>query len=264
MTALHEAFPIRQCTDRLSPHRLRSPCALFEMGRCNGPCEGHESVLEYSVHVDAARGAILRDVRPLVRHLAARIDLLAGQERYEDAATHRDRLAAFVRAAARMQRISALSSCAQLVAARPADNKAAAGGANSLRGHLGAGPPAGPPRSPHRAHWEVVVVRYGRLAASGVLPPDAIPSAFVAALVATAETVRPGPGPTPGATAEETECILRWLDGPGTRLVQLDGEWSWPAHGAASVHDRLDSTFTTDLRLPADRPIAGPRRGRAR
>jgi DNA polymerase-3 subunit epsilon len=263
MTALHEAFLIRQCTDRLSPHRLRSPCALFEMGRCKGPCEGHESVLEYSIHVDAARTAILRDVRPLVRHLAARIDLLAGQERYEDAARHRDRLAAFVRAAARMQRIAAVSSCAQLVAARPADNGGAftSGQAHGVPGRIGGGSSAGRPRL---QHWEVVVVRHGRLAASGVMPPEAIPSAFVDTLVATAETVRPGPGPTPAATAEETECILRWLDAPGTRLVQLDGEWSWPAYGAASVHDQLDSGSAAGVRLPVDGPIGRPPRRRAR
>lgn len=252
MTALHEAFPIRQCTQRLSPQRLRSTCILYEMGRCNGPCEGHESVADYSAHVAAARTAILGDVRPLLRHLTARIELLAGQQRYEDAAIHRDRLAAFVRTAARMQRIAALSGCRQLVAARPVERGAATGGDQRPGRRLGGPPATRPVRS---QDWEVVVVRYGRLAATGVMPPDAAPSAFVDALVATGETVRPGPGPTPAATAEETECILRWLEAPGMRLVQLDGEWSWPAHGAASVHDTVDpgSSGTSTL-IPFDRP----------
>jgi DNA polymerase-3 subunit epsilon len=246
MTALHEAFPIRQCTQRLSPQRLRSTCILYEMGRCNGPCEGHESVAEYSVHVAAARTAILGDVRPLVRHLTARIDLLAGQQRYEDAAIHRDRLAAFVRTAARMQRITALSGCRQLIAARPVDP------GTRLGDRLGSPPTAQRVRS---KDWELAVVRYGRLAAAGVMPPDAVPSAFVDALIATAETVRPGPGPMPAATAEETECVLRWLEAPGTRLVQLDGEWSWPAHGAASVHDTIDPGASgTSTLIPFDRP----------
>jgi DNA polymerase-3 subunit epsilon len=245
MTALHEAFPIRQCTQRLSPQRLRSTCILYEMGRCNGPCEGHESVAEYSVHVGAARTAILGDVRPLVRHLTARIDLLAGQQRYEDAAIHRDRLAAFVRTAARMQRIAALSGCPQLVAARPVES------GTRLGDRLGSSPGA----QRRSQDWEVMVVRHGRLAAAGLMAPDAVPSAFVDALIATAETVRPGPGPMPAATAEETECVLRWLEAQGTRLVQLDGEWSWPAHGAASVHDTLDpgSSGTSTL-IPFERP----------
>ena len=253
MTALHEAFPIRQCTQRLSPQRLRSACALYEMGRCHGPCEGHESVAEYSAHVDAARMAILEDVRPLLRRLTARIELLAGQQRYEDAAVHRDRLAAFVRTTARMQRIAALSGCCQLVAARPAEKGPATGVDGSPQGGRLGGPSAA--RPVRSQDWEVVVVRYGRLAAAGVMQPDAVPTAFVEALVATAETVRPGPGPTPAATAEETECVLRWLEAPGTRLVQLDGEWSWPAHGAASVHDMLDSGSNgTSIPVPLDRP----------
>jgi DNA polymerase-3 subunit epsilon len=55
--------------------------------------------------------------------------------------------------------------------------------------------------------------------------------------------VLPGPGPTPAATAEETEKILRWLESPGVRLVHLDGEWSCPIRGAgrhASVHDAVN------------------------
>ena len=104
--------------------------------------------------------------------------------------------------------------------------------------------------SEHHETWELLPD-----VAAGVMPPDAVPSVFVDALVATAETVRPGPGPTPAATAEETECVLRWLEAPGMRLVQLDGEWSWPAYGAASVHDTLDpGSGGTSTLTPFDRP----------
>jgi DNA polymerase III subunit epsilon len=40
MTAAHEAFPVRQCTQRLVPGRRVPACALAEMGRCGAPCEG--------------------------------------------------------------------------------------------------------------------------------------------------------------------------------------------------------------------------------
>jgi DNA polymerase-3 subunit epsilon len=207
MTALHEAFPIRQCTMRLSPQKPVSPCALAEMGRCNAPCDGRESVADYAEHVQAARAAMEHDVRPLAGTLTARIDRLADVQRYEEAAAHRDRLAAFVNAAARMQRLAALAGCAQLVAAR----RAADGG------------------------WELAVVRHGRLAAASRVPPGAPPRPFVDAAVATAETVPDGPGPVPAASAEESECVLRWLEEPGTRLVEIDGEWSCPANGAGRL-----------------------------
>ena len=54
--------------------------------------------------------------------------LLADDERFEEAGVHRDRLAAFVRAAARTQRLSALTRIPQLVAARREDDRAGCAG----------------------------------------------------------------------------------------------------------------------------------------
>jgi DNA polymerase-3 subunit epsilon len=215
--AVHEAFPLRQCTARLSPRqRTVSACALAEMGRCGAPCEGEEvgeSVSDYARHVTAVRTAMSGDARPLVQALARRVSALAAAARYEEAAAARDRLAAFVRAAARMQRLAALTSCPEAVAARPT-------------------PEAG---------WELVLVRRGRLAGTCVVPRGIDPRPHVSALQAAGESVVPGPGPTPAATAEETECVLRWLEKPGTRLVHLDGTWASPAHGAGGHREWGDA-----------------------
>jgi len=211
MTAMHEAFPIRQCNQRLSPGRLVPACALAEMGRCHAPCEGRESVEQYAAHVSAARSAMERDIERLAGALTERIRRLADVERYEDAAAHRDRLAAFTHAAARMQRLVGLTRCPEVVAAR----RTSQGG------------------------WELAVVRWGRLAAAALSPAGAPPRPYIDAAVATAETVTPGPGPTPAASAEETECILRWLERPGTRLVQIEGEWSCPIGGAGRLRTWL-------------------------
>ncbi len=87
---------------------------------------------------------------------------------------------------------------------------------------------------------------------------------FVATLRASAETVRSAPGPTPAATAEETEKVLRWLESPGVRLVDVDGEWTCPVAGATrhlAIHDavnqsRLDLVPFDDRRdiSPVHRP----------
>jgi DNA polymerase-3 subunit epsilon len=64
---------------------------------------------------------------------------------------------------------------------------------------------------------------------------------YVAALVATAESVLPGVGPLPCATAGETERVLRWLEQPGTRLVELEGgSWTCPARGAGGLGELLE------------------------
>jgi DNA polymerase-3 subunit epsilon len=69
-----------------------------------------------------------------------------------------------------------------------------------------------------------------------VSPPGEHPRRTIDMLLATAETVLPGPGPVPAATPEEGERILAWLDRPETRLVRVDtgGPLGWvsPVRGA--------------------------------
>jgi DNA polymerase-3 subunit epsilon len=211
MAAVHEAVPLRQCTQRLSVRRTSPACVLAGMGRCPAPCEGGISPDDYLPVADAARALMTADPRPLLDATRRRMASLSAQERYEEAAGLRDRASAFLRAAARMQRLAALAACPQLVAARPGF----AGG------------------------WEVVVVRYGRLAGAVKTPHGAAPRPFIDALADTAETVQGGVGPTPAASAEEMDCILRWLAEPGARLVELDGVWCSPAGGAGGLADWL-------------------------
>jgi DNA polymerase-3 subunit epsilon len=62
----------------------------------------------------------------------------------------------------------------------------------------------------------------------------------VRTLQATAEVV---PAPEPGTTAaltEETEILLRWLEAPAVRIVELDGSWTCPVGGAGSVRHELE------------------------
>jgi DNA polymerase-3 subunit epsilon len=219
--AIHEAFPLRQCSARLSPRRRSPACVLAEMGRCGAPCQGRQSPQEYAAHVEAAAASWLHDPEPLVSALHRRMGGLAELGRYEEAAQHRDRLVTFLRTAARLQRLTALTSLEHLVAAAPDGT----GG------------------------WELSVIRRGRLVASGVAPRGAAVRPFLAALVATAESIEPGPGPLPCATAEETECILRWLAKPGVRLVELEGAWASPAFGAARYRRMLDLAANGRQRL---------------
>jgi DNA polymerase III subunit epsilon len=212
VAALHEAFRVRQCSGRLPIAPSRSPCVLAEMGRCLSPCDGSTSPEAYTSQVDALRTALLADPGQVVTALSRRMAGLAEQERFEDAAMHRERLTSFVRAAARTQRLTSLTACVEIAAARRNDTGV----------------------------WEVHVVRHGRLAAAGVIPAGVHAGEWVSQLRAGAETVVPGHGPTPAATAEESEKILRWLESPGVRLAHIDGEWICPIGGAESHRRSLD------------------------
>ena len=172
--ALHEAFRIRRCAPRL-PRRPRAganACLLSEIGRCDAPCVGGIDVEGYAAIVADVRRAMTSDAEGVVALDAeARAVASPRQQRYEEAAVHRDRLLAYVRGAARAQRIAPLAAMRELVAAR----------------------------RPARGGWELVLVRHGRLAGTTVSPPGADPMPYVAALRETGEVVLPAPPPMPAA-----------------------------------------------------------------
>ncbi|MCW2776064.1 MAG: polymerase epsilon subunit, partial [Nocardioides sp.] len=107
LTTLHETFPVRQCSDRMSLTSSRAPCVLAEMGRCLSPCDGSVDPTTYAAVVRRLRDSLLRRPDEVVEAINTRMAALAADERFEEAGIHRDRLAAFVRAAARTQRLSA-------------------------------------------------------------------------------------------------------------------------------------------------------------
>lgn len=217
LAALHETFPVRQCSDRLTLRPSRSPCVLAEMERCLSPCDGSADETAYAVMVGRLQESLLRSPDDVVEAINERMSRLSADDRFEEASVHRDRLSTFLRAAARTQRLVALTRCPEVVAARREDD----------------------------GRWAVHVVRHGRLAAAGVIPPGADAHQFVELLKASAETVRSAPGPVPAATAEETEKVLRWLESDGVRLVEVDGEWSCPVAGATrhlAVHDAVEQS----------------------
>jgi DNA polymerase-3 subunit epsilon len=215
LAALHETFPVRQCSERLPRKPSRSPCVLAEMDRCLSPCDGSVDASTYGVVVRRLRENLLHNPDDVVEAINERMAKLAATERFEEAGVHRDRLSTFIRAAARTQRLTAVTGCPEVVAARREDD----------------------------GRWAVHVIRFGRLAAAGVIPAGTDATAYVDQLRASAETVASAPGPVPAATAEETEKVLRWLESEGVRLVDVDGEWTCPVAGATRhlrLHDAVE------------------------
>jgi DNA polymerase-3 subunit epsilon len=243
--AVHEVVPLRQCTGRLTGRG--SACALADLGRCGAPCIGAQSEGDYAIVVAECEAIFTGDARPGAELLRARLEELASQERFEDAARIRDRFLQLVRGAARAQRLAPLTGSPELVAARRSDE----GG------------------------WELVCIRHGRLAGTAVSARGADPMVQVRTLQATAEAVAPPTPDRPAALVEETEILLRWLESPGVRIVELDGSWTCPVGGAASVRHQLEPAvasareavgFDNDVLAVRPRPgaLQASRIGRAR
>ncbi|GAA4599761.1 DNA polymerase-3 subunit epsilon [Actinoplanes octamycinicus] len=203
---VYDAVPLRQCNHKLSLRTKTPACALAELGRCPAPCEHEITPEEYDVRAALPfRVATSGDPGPVIEAILARIETLSDRQRYEEAATLRSRLIALLRALIRMQRLDALTRLPEIVAARRND----------------------------KGGWEIAVIRHGRLAAAATSPPREHPRPTLDAARLTAETVLPGPGPVPAASAEETERVLAWLERVDTRLVETSGDWVSPARGAA-------------------------------
>jgi DNA polymerase III subunit epsilon len=211
--ALHEAFPLRRCTTRL-PRRPRpgaGSCILADLGRCGAPCVGGIDEAAYAAVAGQVRDALLSEAETVVRANLRRAEALSAGQRYEEAVVHRDRLMAYLRGTSRSQRMAPIAAVAHLIAARRRE----------------------------RGGWELVLIRYGRLAGTSVSPPGADPMPYVEALGLTGEVVLPRPRPLPAAHPEETEILMSWLEQPGVRLVELDGTWAWPIAGSAQARARL-------------------------
>ncbi|MCA2291824.1 DEDD exonuclease domain-containing protein, partial [Mycobacterium avium] len=183
---------LRTCTNRLGRAALHGPlCPEAQVAPC--PAARGVTATQYAAAV--ARVAALIDGADNSA-LAAAVDqvaALAERRHFESAARLRDRTATAVETLWRGQRLRALASLPELVAAAP-DGQ---GG------------------------YQLAVVRYGRLAAAGNARRGVPPMPVVDAITAAAQAIWPEPGPLGGALVEETALIARWLEAPGVRIVRV-------------------------------------------
>ena len=203
--ALYDAHPIRQCTMRIGRNSSQAGCVLGELGRCLAPCTGTDHAA-YLTMVEQVRRAMSSDLRPTVASVGQRIAQLSSQQRFEEAQVLTDRLRCYATTTQRWHRLVAMSRCPQIVAGRWVPNPAPAPG------------------------WQIHVIRHGRLAAAATAAPGQAPHPVAEEAVRLAETVLPSPQQLPAGSVEEAERIAAWLERPGVRLLEIDGDWSMPLH----------------------------------
>jgi DNA polymerase-3 subunit epsilon len=194
---------VRTCTKRLARSALHGPsCPRHEVSPC--PASRDATAGQYAAA--AARGAALIDgldntaLAAAVRQIAE----LAERQRYESAARLRDHTVAAVQVLWRGQRLRALATLTELVAAAPDGD----GG------------------------WQLAVIRHGQLAAAGTARRGVPPMPVVEAIRAGAQVALPQSAPLGGALVEETALISRWLAAPGVRIVQAEEGWCSPLRSA--------------------------------
>lgn len=211
---LAEAAGLRTCTRKIGRSgRHGDRCAAEAVGACAAAPYGVEDSDTYRLRVDRVRDCVAGRSSEVLDRMQERLSELVRDELFENAARLRDRVAATVVALRRTQRLAALAAVDELVAARPREG----GG------------------------WDFAVVRAGRLASAGIAARGVPPMPVVEAIVATAETVRPSPGPLRGASPEEIGVVARWLHADGVRIVRASQGWCEPARGAGRWAEWADT-----------------------
>jgi DNA polymerase III subunit epsilon len=136
--AMEDVVPLRSCTRAMGARTRFAPCALADIGRCPAPCDGR---------IDRERyGELVRDLLSslespdgLLGALEAKMWRLADAERFEEAASVRDRLRALAAALHRARRDAWLQSAGRLELVVEGDRRLAFNGGALAR----AGSPPG-------------------------------------------------------------------------------------------------------------------------
>lgn len=194
INAMHEAIELRQCKPRITSKTQMSACVLLDMGKCCAPCLDPTQTQTYDDVVSRAQIALTQDPSAVEAALAKRISNFSDGQRFEEAASVRDRLDAFSTGVFRAASIRTLSGIPEIIAASPTPN----GG------------------------WDIHVIRHGWLAGSTHAPPGASPHPYVESIAQSAATQIGHEH-----LVRETELILRWLANGQTRLVRIPSGFSW-------------------------------------
>lgn len=86
---VHELFPIRTCRLPLTNENINSGkfnvCLQYHIHKCNGPCEGKETIEEYKNTIEQVRQIIQGDANEISKVLLEQMKVLSNEFKFEEA-----------------------------------------------------------------------------------------------------------------------------------------------------------------------------------
>ena len=93
---IRKLYPLRTCTLNLTEKNIRSRkfkvCLEFHIGNCKGPCEGHQTLPDYEVSVNAIREIIKGNINSVSKQLRELMMAYAAAEEFEKAHIVKEKL----------------------------------------------------------------------------------------------------------------------------------------------------------------------------
>lgn len=117
--AIESSVPIRRCTARPGRTPRPAPCTAAQLGVATCPCAGAISDADYDALVRRVVRGLLHEPALLLVPLSAKMHELAAVERFEEAASVRDRAAALSSAIERRARVEVLRRAGRVVVEAP-------------------------------------------------------------------------------------------------------------------------------------------------
>ncbi len=116
--AIQTALPVRRCATRVGPRAVlpvvATPCTSGQLGTGACPCSGATSEVDYARIAATTARAMTTDPQMVLDPLAERMRTMAASERFEEAATVRDRAGAFAAAIAQQRRLQMVRDAGRL------------------------------------------------------------------------------------------------------------------------------------------------------
>ncbi len=221
-SAIYEIVKVRQCTISITSKStlLASPCALYEMKRCDAPCIGAQSSESYKSIAIEVKELLHGNASRLESQIRVRMHELSSEERFEDALLLRNRLSSFARGVGRGQQIRSLSRVKEVVL---------------------------------RKGEEILLIRRGKLAATLAFSGNHLASndeSIIEEIRNMGEVVPDDSTILPSGNYEETEKLLRILESEIELLAidEGDGPWTMPVGSAAALRFKLSEDLGDTLR----------------
>lgn len=86
---IKSVYPLRTCNYDLSADKINTGkykvCLEYHLGNCKGPCEGHQSIVEYDRQIDDIRQIVKGNFKSSITYFKGQMKVLASEMKFEEA-----------------------------------------------------------------------------------------------------------------------------------------------------------------------------------